>query len=184
MARHGGHSVKRLVFVGCYAPEKGIDILWDAVLQHHGTHETDMKLWYVGTGPLAKKALSHLRIGHFEFRQPYEFTMLLGDGGIIFVVQSLHEPRGVVVQEFAIISLPLILLRAVDAGDYYLTFNNVILLDKVDTGSLLSTLETVESWTDETPSIFSTNSNGLGVWPSLENWVETTTPQYLAKWWS
>lgn len=177
MAQHCGRPAKRLVFVGRYAPEKGIDILWDAFLQHHGTRESDLELWCVGTGPLAEKAPMHPKIKHLGFRQPDEFAKLLGDGGI-FILPSLYEPWGVVVQEFAIAGFPLILSRAVGAGDHYLTPENGILLDNVDTRSLLSALETVERWDNETLSAFSTKSSALGASPSLENWVKTAM-QYL-----
>ncbi|MEO1598821.1 MAG: glycosyltransferase family 4 protein, partial [Planctomycetota bacterium] len=172
MMQHGGHPAKRLVFVGRYAREKGIDILWDAFLRYHETRQSDLELWCVGTGPLGKTAPAHPKIKHLGFRQPEDFAKLLGDGGI-FILPSLYEPWGVVVQEFAIAGFPLILSSAVGAGDHYLTPENGILLDKVDTGSLLSALETVESWTDETISAFSAKSSELGAWPSVENWVET-----------
>jgi hypothetical protein len=60
----------------------------------------------------------------------------------------------------------------VGAGDHYLTCDNGILLDKVDTQSLLSAFKTVDTWSDDTMASFSQKSQKLGEWPSVEDWVE------------
>lgn len=171
MSHHGGRPTKRLVFVGRYTAEKGIDILWDAFMRHHDIQESTLELWCVGTGPLASAAPIHPKIRHLGFRQPSELASLLRDGGI-FILPSRHEPWGVVVQEFALAGFPLILSRAVGAGDHYLTSDNGILLDKIDTQSLLSAFNTVETWNDKTMASFSQTSRKLGDWPSVEDWVE------------
>lgn len=171
MSHHGGLPTKRLVFVGRYASEKGIDILWDAFMRHHDNQKSDLELWCFGTGPLASTAPEHPKIRHFGFRQPAELASLLRDGGV-FILPSRHEPWGVVVQEFALAGFPLILSRAVGAGDHYLTCDNGILLDKVDTQSLLSAFKTVDTWSDDTMASFSQKSQKLGEWPSVEDWVE------------
>lgn len=172
MSHHGGRPMKRLVFVGRYASEKGIDILWDAFMRHHDNQKSNLELWCFGTGPLASTAPKHPKIRHFGFRQPAELASLLKDGGV-FVLPSRHEPWGVVVQEFALAGFPLILSRAVGAGDHYLTPNNGILLDKIDIRSMLSALKAVETWGDDTMGSFSQMSRKLGNWPSVEEWVDT-----------
>ena len=44
----GAAPNKRLVFTGRYAPEKGLDVLWDAFQSYHAGRDSALELWCIG----------------------------------------------------------------------------------------------------------------------------------------
>jgi glycosyltransferase involved in cell wall biosynthesis len=144
----GGPPAKRLIFVGRYAVEKGLDVLWEAFSTYCARTDSDLELWCVGTGPLDAVKLEHPQIRHLGFVQPADFAERLAGGGI-FVLPSRFEPWGLVVQEFALAGCPLILSRNVGASEWFLRDDNGILLPKVDQESLIAAIAQVDAMTVE-----------------------------------
>lgn len=118
---------KRFLFVGRYAPEKGIDVLWDAFVQWQEQNPSEWELWCLGKGPLSP--VQHPKIKHFGFLQPEEMGPVIKDTGV-FILPSTFEPWGVVVHEYASAGYPLLCSREVGASEAFITANiNGFLVD-------------------------------------------------------
>jgi glycosyltransferase involved in cell wall biosynthesis len=153
---------KRLVFVGRYVEFKGLLELWQAFINYHDKHESDLELWCIGTGPLEKDSPNHPKLRHFGFIQPKDFATTLSGGGI-FVLPSKFEPWGLVVHEFALAGFPLVLSSKVGAGDQFLGPENGILLDDVSSESIYRAIEEIDSLSHEQLAAMSCESEARGV---------------------
>lgn len=115
----------RFLCVARYIPSKGQQLLCEAfaALCDAG-HAGDWQLTLVGTGEQFEAVTSsvagrHPRIEHLGFRQAHELEEVIARSGA-FVLPSLYEPWGVVVQEQACSGLPLVLSDAVGASERFL----------------------------------------------------------------
>ncbi len=111
-----------LIYAGRYAKEKQIEVLWNCFIEIAGDFP-EWELHCIGTGPLSDVAIQHPQIVHHGFLQPAELSQVMIDGAI-FILPSLYEPWGVVVNEFAIAGYPLILSDKVGARTALLTKEN------------------------------------------------------------
>lgn len=111
---------KNLVFVGRYAPEKNVQLLWEAFVEWKNSHSSEMKLICFGTGPLWDSRVQHTDIIHHGFQQGSQMDDKLTDASI-FILPSSYEPWGVVVNELAAAGYALALTEAVGARTYFLT---------------------------------------------------------------
>ncbi len=118
--RQEPNVTKRLLYVGRYVEQKGIDILLQAFQQFHTAHP-EWELVMAGTGELFETiSQKHIEgVTHLGFVQPEAMEKLLHEGGV-FVLPSHFEPWGVVVQEMAVAGFPLLLSDQVNAGEAYL----------------------------------------------------------------
>lgn len=110
---------KRLLCVARYIPQKGLEFLWQAFAELSDSGATDWELWCAGTGEGFPYRLEHHRIRHLGFVQPADFENLIRDCAV-FVLPSLFEPWGVVVNEFAASGMPLLLSDKIGSGDKFL----------------------------------------------------------------
>lgn len=106
------------IYVGRYAPEKGIDTLVEAYQLYRDMVDDPWPLFSVGAGQLAK-TLEAVGASNLGFIQPKRLPSVLHRAGA-FVLPSRTEPWGVVVHEAAAAGLPLILSSAVGAGVHLL----------------------------------------------------------------
>lgn len=113
---------RRLIYAGRYAPEKGIDLLWSVFLELSDEFP-DWELHCIGTGALASDAPNHPKIIHHGFLQGRPLFDVMASGEL-FVLPSLYEPWGVVVNEFAVAGYPLLLSNRVGARTGLLTDKN------------------------------------------------------------
>jgi glycosyltransferase involved in cell wall biosynthesis len=112
-------SEKRaFLFVGRYVDVKGIDTLAEAYQQYCEKVDHPWRLVCAGAGPL-KQTLLDAGAEDRGFVQPTDLPQLMEESSA-FVLPSRFEPWGVVVQEAAASSLPLICSDACGAGVHLL----------------------------------------------------------------
>jgi len=116
----GGADIQppNFLFVGRYIPQKGLDTLATAYVKYCAQVSDPWSLVCAGAGPLEstlQKAGAQLK----GFVQPDLLPGLMHQCAC-FVLPSVFEPWGVVVQEAAASGLPLILSAACGAGDHLL----------------------------------------------------------------
>lgn len=166
-----GAPAKRLIFVGRYASEKGIDVLWDAFSTYCARTKSDLELWCVGTGPLDATKPEHPQILHLGFVQPADFAKRLAGGGV-FVLPSRFEPWGLVVQEFALAGCPLILSRHVGAADRFLGDDNGFLLPTVDRESLITAISRIDTLSADARGAMARASRRRAKELTVQNWTQ------------
>lgn len=106
------------LYVGRYAPEKGLDTLVTAYQNYREQVHQPWRLVCAGAGPL-QETLVAAGAEDRGFTQPAELPELMQSASA-FVLPSKFEPWGVVVQEAAASGLPLILSDACGAGVHLL----------------------------------------------------------------
>ena len=170
----GAAPNKRLVFTGRYAPEKGLDVLWDAFQSYHAGRDSALELWCIGTGALEAVKPEHPKIRHLGFVQPAEFPDRLAGGGV-FVLPSNFEPWGLVVQEFALAGFPLVLSSRVGAADRFLGDDNGFLLPKVNADTLVRAIERVDALNTEELAAMSRASRARAEGLTVDDWARQAT---------
>lgn len=113
---------KYLLFVGRFEKEKGVEDLYNTFNALTSDEKNGWKLRMIGNGSLKGKLAATEDIIIEDFMQPQILAEQTKDAGG-FILPSIREPWGVVVQEFAAASLPLILSNKVNAGEQYLIPN-------------------------------------------------------------
>jgi len=98
---------KVFLFVGRYAPSKGLNQLCQSFLQLKKQEPNKWELWCVGTGPSWNNRILHSSIKHLGFKQPNEFESILCKTGV-YVLPSNFEPWGVSLHEFTCAGYPII----------------------------------------------------------------------------
>ena len=112
---------RKLVYIGRYVEEKGVDLLWRAFQKISRQHPS-WELHCFGTGILWQKRIKHPSIIHHGFVQPKELiTHIQSASG--FILPSRFEPWGVVVHEMATAGVPLLLSAQVGASSAFLIHN-------------------------------------------------------------
>jgi glycosyltransferase involved in cell wall biosynthesis len=106
------------LFVGRYIPEKGIETLATAYRQYRERVAEPWPLICAGTGPL-RGMLVKCGANDVGFVQPKDLPAVMGKAAA-FILPSLFEPWGVVLQEAAAAGLPLIATRACGAAVHLL----------------------------------------------------------------
>lgn len=166
-----GRLAKRLIFMGRYTPDKGLDVLWQAFIAYHAQTQSRLELWCVGTGALDAVKPDHPRIRHLGFIQPADLAQALSGGGI-FVLPSRFEPWGLVVHEFALAGFPLVLSRHVGAADLFLGTDNGILLDDVTQETLLEAIARIDACSREDLRAMSQASRIRGETLDTASWID------------
>jgi glycosyltransferase involved in cell wall biosynthesis len=108
---------KRFLFIGRYASEKGITLLWESFLELQVETPNEWELWCVGKGDI--EPIIHPKIRHFGFLQPFELKQIISNTGV-FVLPSTFEPWGVVIHECATAGFPLLSTNKVGAVSVFL----------------------------------------------------------------
>jgi len=108
---------KRFLYAGRYAKEKGVGDLWETFISWQDEKPNDWELWCLGKGDIVPPP--HPKIRHFGFLQPEEMEEIIKNTGV-FVLPSIFEPWGVVVQEFAVAGFPLLCSDSVGAAGTFL----------------------------------------------------------------
>jgi glycosyltransferase involved in cell wall biosynthesis len=108
---------KKLLYVGRYVEQKGLELLWEAFLSLHRDNPR-WELHCVGAGDGFDSRMQHPNIFHYGFLQPAELEPLIVEA-TAFVMPSLFEPWGVVLHEMAAAGLPLISSDAVGAASTF-----------------------------------------------------------------
>lgn len=164
-----GPPSKRLVFVGRYVDAKGVRELWQGFAAYHATTDSDLELLCIGSGPLREAAPTHPRIRHLGFVQPKDFSEVLAGGGI-FILPSRYEPWGLVVHEFALAGFPLVVSRAVGAGDRFLGPDNGLLLDAVTPEAIAKVVGDLDAMDEQTLASMSRASADRAATLTVDDW--------------
>jgi glycosyltransferase involved in cell wall biosynthesis len=106
------------LYVGRYVPEKGIATLVDAYGRYRDIVDQPWPLVCAGAGPLRDVLVAAGAIDR-GFVQPAELPDLMANSSA-FILPSIKEPWGVVLQEAAASGLPLIASRACGAAVHLL----------------------------------------------------------------
>lgn len=110
---------KELLYVGRFEKEKGVELLVEAFASLTDKERNGWILRMIGNGSLRGKIKSGPDINVQDFLQPEALVSETREAGG-FILPSLDEPWGVVVQEFAAAGLPLLLSNQVNAGEKFL----------------------------------------------------------------
>lgn len=114
---------KKILCVARYIPVKNYPFLWKAFIRFREQYGSDWELWCAGTGEQFGERIEHPAIKHLGFVQKEEWEKVIANTGV-FVLASLSEPWGVVVQEFAAAGYPLLLSSEVGAASGFLNADN------------------------------------------------------------
>ena len=105
---------KRFIFVGRYAPEKGISTLWKVFSEIKD--KNGWELWCLGKGDLEPFKDDHIK--HFGFIQPENMQSFISSTSVL-ILPSLFEPWGVVTHEFATAGFPIICSKSVGSSELF-----------------------------------------------------------------
>ena len=114
---------KRVIYAGRYIPEKDILNLMTIAAEIVNQRNDDWEFHFIGTGILWDQRVEHPRLVHHGFLDGAKLDEVMTTGSI-FILPSLFEPWGVVVNEFAMAGYPMILSNQVGARTSLLTNEN------------------------------------------------------------
>jgi glycosyltransferase involved in cell wall biosynthesis len=160
---------KRLLYVGRYASEKGIETLWQAFTEIESSY--DWELWCVGKGDITP--ISHPKIKHLGFIQPHEMDQIIENTSVM-VLPSSFEPWGVVIHEYATAGYPLICSKEVGASELFIEEGiNGFLFDSGNVDQLKFNLKKIFEL--DTPSLLEMSKNSHSISKKITNeiWSQT-----------
>jgi glycosyltransferase involved in cell wall biosynthesis len=160
------------LYVGRYAPEKGLDILTAAYKSYTAQVQNPWRLVCAGAGPLRETLLT---VGAEDqgFVQPQDLPTLMQGAGA-FVLPSRCEPWGVVAQEAAASGLPLILSDACGSGVHLLrTYYNGVIFPSGSSLRLTEFLKFISSLTSHQRSAYGQASYELSKQYTPTRWAKT-----------
>lgn len=150
----------QFLFVGRFAPEKGLNVLldaWNAI-----EDKKDWKLMMLGNGPLKEQLQNYNDIKVLDFVQPEELEDIIKQSGCL-LLPSIKEPWALVLQEFSAAGLPIIASNVCGAIPYFLinSFNGFIFESRNFT-DLKKKMEQVIKLSDDDLFKMSLSSHNLG----------------------
>lgn len=164
---------KVFICVARYIPAKGLEILWEAFNRFKLKNDSEWQLWCVGQGAGFEDRKNYDGIRHLGFIQPNELESVMKQSGI-FVLPSLFEPWGVVVQEFASAGFPMLLSNKVGSGQSFLIDGeNGYHFKSNSEEDLYKSMEKIASHTEDELKSMAIKSNQLGIKFTIQNWVDT-----------
>ncbi|GIV29572.1 MAG: hypothetical protein KatS3mg028_0638 [Bacteroidia bacterium] len=114
--RNGFRRHYTFLYVGRYAEEKNVEMLWQAFAEVCKEYPNQWQLLCVGKGNIVP--FQHPQIKHLGFIQPWQLPEIITQSDV-FVLQSKFEPYGVVIHEMATAGLPIISSSVVGANEYF-----------------------------------------------------------------
>jgi glycosyltransferase involved in cell wall biosynthesis len=138
----------RFLCVARYIPAKGYDLLWSAFIEWKQGSANDWQLWCAGTGEMFDQKVGHPDIKHLGFIQNGEWDNIIEQTGV-FILASLFEPWGVVVQEFSAAGYPLLISDRVGASTLFLNDSNGYSFDPGNKPALIQLFERIAAQSDE-----------------------------------
>lgn len=162
---------KRFLYVGRYYDFKGVKTLWNAFIQLQDESPNDWELWCLGNGDI--EPLEHPKIKHLGFMQPEDLDKIISETSV-FVLPSLIEPWGVVVQEYAAAGYPLILSNQIGAAESFLIENeNGFSFIAGDKNDLIEKMKLFINLPNESLTLMSEKSHELGNKITINEWCKT-----------
>lgn len=170
---------KRFLFVGRYAAEKGISLLWECFTELQTERPNDWELWCVGKGNIAPAL--HPKIKHFGFLQPNELGDVISKTGV-FVLPSTFEPWGVVLHEYATAGFPLLTTNQVGAAVTFLeNSQNGFVVNAGNKMELKSKLKDFMAMSDKNLNLMAEKSVNLSAKITPIIWAENLMKLYADK---
>lgn len=150
----------QFLFVGRFAPEKGLNVLldaWNAI-----EDKKDWKLKVLGNGPLKEQLQNHDDIKVIDFVQPEEFENIIKQSGCL-LLPSIKEPWALVLHEFSAAGLPIIASNVCGSIPYFLIngYNGFVFENK-NFNDLKQKMEKIIQLSDSELFSMGVNSNRLG----------------------
>jgi glycosyltransferase involved in cell wall biosynthesis len=140
---------RKIWYTGRYVPQKGLSVLFEAIIPLLDDDFSEWELHCAGTGSEFDQRPEHQRIVHHGFCQPAQLRALIEEGDL-FVLPSLFEPWGVVVHEFATAGYALIVSDHVGARTAFVEEGvNGYIVRAGDASALRSALEKAMRQTPE-----------------------------------
>ena len=161
---------KRIMCVARYIPSKNYSTLWNAFIRWQKEGNDGWELWCAGTGADFPRRIEYPGIRHLGFVSPRDWDSIVGETGV-FILPSLFEPWGVVVQEFAAAGFPLILSEKVGSSAQFLNGNNGFSFDPESEDELIKCLDKISSLPADGLFEMGQISNFMANQLSLENWA-------------
>ncbi len=163
----------KLIYIGRYLPFKGVDMLWNVFSELRKEGFEDWELHCLGTGDMWDSRIINDGIIHHGFVQPEEMPKYLQDSGI-FILPSLKEPWGVVVQEMAAAGFPMVLSNNVGAASTFLAENeNGFSFESGNADSLKEALKKIMVLTDDQLIQMGQSSHQIAQTINPELWADT-----------
>lgn len=160
------------LYVGRYATEKGLDVLAAAYKSYATQVQNPWRLVCAGSGPL-RNTLIASGAEDRGFVQPQDLPALMQNASA-FVLPSRFEPWGVVVQEAAASSLPLILSDACGSAAHLLRpYLNGFIFPAGSTSDLANALQELHHLEPERRLAYGRASYDLSKQYTPERWAET-----------
>jgi glycosyltransferase involved in cell wall biosynthesis len=170
---------KRFLFVGRYAAEKGILLLWECFTELQTENPNEWELWCLGKGEIAP--INHPKIKHLGFLQPKELNEVISETGV-FVLPSNFEPWGVVIHEYATAGYPILSTNKVGATTKFLQNNlNGFCIEANDKFELKNKLKEFMSMTNQKLNTMSQNSVKISCEITPNKWVNNLMNLYEHK---
>lgn len=164
-------SAPNFVFVGRLVAEKGVKSLLEAYRRYRARVSSPWPLDVFGEGPLRAELAGVPGVTVHGFTQPPQLAAKLQASGV-FVLPSVFEPWGVVVQEAAAAGRPLILTDAVGAASAFLhEGRNGWLVPAGNSTSLAAALEAATRCSPQARAAMSDKSIALAKRVDHASWV-------------
>ncbi len=161
------------LYIGRYVPVKNMRRMERAFLKAlERAPGSDWRLCCIGGGPLWDERTQHPRIEHLGYKSPQEIQRFIPQAGC-FVLPSVFEPWGVVVQEAAQMGLPLLCSNVVQATTAFLEpGKNGFTFDPQDEDAIAQAMCRVMALPDDALRAMGRESHRLGMAYTTEDWAE------------
>lgn len=165
---------RRFVYVGRFAPVKGVDLLIDAYKTLPEAVQAAWPLVLIGDGSLRQEIEKHAtpRVVVKSFLQPNELRVELMHGGV-GCVPSYADQWGVVIHEMALLGYPMVVSSCCGAAtEFLISGYNGYLFRSHDVNALRNVMMKIASLTDGELELFARRSRELG---------QRITPEHAAQ---
>jgi glycosyltransferase involved in cell wall biosynthesis len=167
---HQSSLKKEVFFAGRYVAEKDVEQLWtvaEKLLNEFG----DWEFHFIGKGPLWERRLIHDRAVHHGFLDGEKLESVMRSGAV-FVLPSIYEPWGVVVNEFAAAGFPLVLSDRVGARTALANKENALIFSAGNQQALYEALKGMMQASEEQRAIMGSESHKLSMNINEENYAD------------
>jgi glycosyltransferase involved in cell wall biosynthesis len=162
-----------IVFVGRLVAHKGINELIEVLDQLIATNSLDLRIHFIGNGPLSSKIPQHPYIKHTPFVKPDKLPRLLNDAKFL-ILPSNYEAWGLVVHEALLCGLPVIsTYQCGAASDFIEDDVNGFLFNARDTQELKLIFQKISKLNNDDYQILSKNALIASAKLSVSNWSTT-----------
>lgn len=162
----------KFLYIGRYVAVKNMHRMEQAFLNAIAQlPESDWELLCIGGGDLWESRTTHPRIQHLGYKKPWEIQNFVEQAGC-FVLPSIYEPWGVVVQEAAVMGLPMVCSKLVNATSVYLKqLENGFLFDPYDEADITQVFTKIMNLSDEELERMGTKSHTIGMSYTPKDWA-------------